>query len=416
MRIVDVRATRGRTGFFFDDLVAIGKGAVRDGATFQGLPQTQGFTGIRQVGESILVMLRLEDSQVAYGDCAAVQYSGASGREPLFLAETYLPVFNKYIIPLLKGQQLTSFRELATKIDTFTNPDTGRRLHSALRYGVTGAILDAVAKSQKRLMCQVIAQEYGTTITQKTIPIFTQSGDNRYDNVDKMILKMVNVLPHGLVNNLEVLGDGGSALLEYIAWLKKRFLAIHPQVAYKPILHFDVYGTIGQLFNNNPDRMVAYFQKLEQAASPFEVRIEGPADVGNRQEQMELFRELREKIEAGGLRLKIVADEWCNTLEDVKFFADNKAGHILQIKTPDLGGINNSIEAVLYCRKLGMGAYLGGTCNETDISARISTHIAAATGPLQMLAKPGMGVDEGYMIVFNEMQRILALTQEDSKE
>jgi len=131
---------------------------------------------------------------------------------------------------------------------------------------------------------------------------------------------------------------------------------------------------------------------------------------------MELFRELREKIEAGGLRLKIVADEWCNTLEDVKFFADNKAGHILQIKTPDLGGINNSIEAVLYCRKLGMGAYLGGTCNETDISARISTHIAAATGPLQMLAKPGMGVDEGYMIVFNEMQRILALTQEDSKE
>jgi len=25
------------------------------------------------------------------------------------------------------------------------------------------------------------------------------------------------------------------------------------------------------------------------------------------------------------------------------------------------------------------------------------------------LAKPGMGVDEGYMIVFNEMSRILAL-------
>ena len=27
----------------------------------------------------------------------------------------------------------------------------------------------------------------------------------------------------------------------------------------------------------------------------------------------------------------------------------------------------------------------------------------------QILAKPGMGVDEGYMIVYNEMQRILAL-------
>ena len=34
---------------------------------------------------------------------------------------------------------------------------------------------------------------------------------------------------------------------------------------------------------------------------------------------------------------------------------------------------------------------------------------AMATQPDQILAKPGMGVDEGYMIVYNEMQRILAL-------
>lgn len=413
MKIVDVRAAAGRTGFFFDDLGAIGKAAIRDGATYQGLPITEGFTGIRQVGESILVMLTLEDGQVAYGDCAAVQYSGASGREPLFLAEKYLPVFNQYVIPILTGKELTSFQELALIVDSFINPQTGKRLHSALRYGTTQAILAAVAKSQRKLMCQVISEEYGTTITKKPIPIFTQSGDNRHDNVDKMILKLVDVLPHGLVNNLEVLGDGGSSLLEYIAWLKNRILAIHPQVDYQPILHFDVYGTIGALFNNNADGIIAYFEKLEQAATPLEVRIESPVDVGSRQGQMELFRELTDKIQEKGLRLKIVADEWCNTLEDIKFFADNKAGQIVQIKTPDLGGINNTIEAVLYCQKNGMGAYLGGTCNETDLSARVCTHIAAATRPLQMLAKPGMGVDEGFMIVFNEMRRILALTQNE---
>jgi methylaspartate ammonia-lyase len=32
-----------------------------------------------------------------------------------------------------------------------------------------------------------------------------------------------------------------------------------------------------------------------------------------------------------------------------------------------------------------------------------------ATSPVQYLGKPGMGVDEGYMIVYNEMNRILAL-------
>jgi methylaspartate ammonia-lyase len=64
---------------------------------------------------------------------------------------------------------------------------------------------------------------------------------------------------------------------------------------------------------------------------------------------------------------------------------------------------------VLYCKEHGMGAYLGGTCNETNRSAEVCAHIAMATRPVQYLAKPGMGVDEGYMIVYNEMARILAV-------
>ena len=82
---------------------------------------------------------------------------------------------------------------------------------------------------------------------------------------------------------------------------------------------------------------------------------------------------------------------------------------MVQIKTPDLGGVNNTIEAVLYCKQKGIGAYQGGTCNETDRSAQVCVHCAMATRPVQILAKPGMGVDEGFMIVYNEMQRILAL-------
>ena len=53
-------------------------------------------------------------------------------------------------------------------------------------------------------------------------------------------------------------------------------------------------------------------------------------------------------------------------------------------------------------------AYQGGTCNETDRSAQVCVQAAMATQPEQVLAKPGMGVDEGYMIVYNEMARILA--------
>ena len=57
----------------------------------------------------------------------------------------------------------------------------------------------------------------------------------------------------------------------------------------------------------------------------------------------------------------------------------------------------------------GLAAYCGGSCNETDRSAQVSAHIAMACGAAQVLAKPGMGVDEGMMIVGNEMARVAAL-------
>jgi methylaspartate ammonia-lyase len=131
--------------------------------------------------------------------------------------------------------------------------------------------------------------------------------------------------------------------------------------------------------------------------------------MGGKEAQIDGLRAIRECTDTKGIPVEIVADEWCNTLEDIQDFCAHKAGHMAQIKTPDLGGINNSIEAVLHCKAHGMGAYLGGTCNETNRSGEVCAHIAMATSPAQLLAKPGMGVDEGFMIMWNEMQRILAL-------
>lgn len=409
MKIVDMVLSGGRTGFFFDDQRAIKHGAPADGSAYLGDPETKGFVSIRQPGESVSVMLVLDDGQVAFGDCAAVQYSGCGGRDPLFLAEDYIPVIEKTVRPMLIGREADSFRNLAAETEAIRV--NGHPLHTAARYGVSQAILDAVAKSTKKLMCEVVAAEYGTTVSDKMIPIFTQSGDNRYDNADKMILKGADVMPHGLINNLEIkLGRDGEKLVEYVDWLSRRIEKLRVRESYRPVLHLDVYGTIGLLFGNeNFAAMADYLEKLAEAAKPFHLRIEGPMDADERERQMADMRLLREEVDRRGIPVELVADEWCNTLEDVKYFADNKAGHMLQIKTPDLGGIQNTAEAVLYCREKGIGAYQGGTCNETDRSAQVCVHVAMATRADQILAKPGMGVDEGHMIVYNEMRRILAL-------
>ena len=410
MKITDVVCSAGRTGFYFDDQRAIKRGAGHDGLFYVGAPVTEGFKAIRQAGESISVMLVLEDGQIAYGDCAAVQYSGAGGRDPLFLAEDFIPIIDQYIKPELVGKEANDFRSLCTMMEAIEVE--GRRLHTAIRYGVSQAILDAVAKATGRLMCEVVADEYGCTVSDRPVPIFTQSGDDRYNNADKMILKGAQVLPHALINNVETkLGPKGEKLAEYVAWLRDRILQNRPDESYMPVMHMDVYGTIGAAFgNNNYAAMADYIEELGRIAKPFHLRIEGPMDCdSDRETQLTALAGLTAELDKRGCDVELVADEWCNTLEDIKLFADHKAGHMVQIKTPDLGGINNTIEAVLYCKQKGIGAYQGGTCNETDRSAQVCVHCAMAAQPDQILAKPGMGVDGGFMIVYNEMNRILAM-------
>jgi len=415
MQIKDVICAPGRTGFFFDDQRAVKRGAEPDGAAYKGIPVTEGFTTVRQAGESISVMFVLDDGQIAHGDCAAVQYSAAGGRDPLFLADNFIPFIEKHVKPTLIGKRITTFRKMAFEPESMTI--NGKHLHTAIRYGISQALLDAVAKSKHKLMCEIIAEEYGTVISNKMIPIFTQSGDNRYDNSDKMIIKGADVLPHGLINHIGTkLGRHGQLLEEYIGWLNKRIIELRPNPNYAPIIHIDVYGTIATVFENNPQEIVNYLKKLEKAANPFKLRIEGPVDMEDREKQMLALKVLTSLVDEQKVNVEIVADEWCNTLDDIKYFADNKAGHMVQIKTPDVGGIGNIVEAVLYCKGLGIGAYQGGSCNETDRSAQVCAHIAMATQPDQILAKPGMGVDEGYMVVYNEMQRILALRTQQEKE
>jgi len=408
MKILDVVCAEGRTGFYFDDQRAIKAGAGNDGFTYTGEAKTDGFTSIRQAGESISVMLVLEDGQVAFGDCAAVQYSGAGGRDPLFLAKDFIPVIEKEIAPKLIGRELDSFKTLADEFDALQV--NGKRLHTAIRYGITQSLLDAVAKAKKVTMAEVIKEEYNTGLEVTKRPIFTQSGDDRKNNSDKMIIKGADVMPHALINHVETkLGKDGSILKEYVEWLRDRVLSLRTDENYSPIFHIDVYGTIGLAFDQDINKQAEYIATLEEAAKPFALRIEGPMDVEDRDKQVEALAALTAEIDRRGINVELVADEWCNTLEDIKLFADKKAGHVVQIKTPDLGGVNNTAEAILYCNEKGIGSYSGGTCNETNRSAEVTTNIAMACGALQVLAKPGMGVDEGFMIVNNEMNRVMAL-------
>lgn len=407
MRIRDVVTVPVRAGFFADDQAAIRAGSKRDGFVYVGTPLTPGYRSIRHPGEAVSVMLVLDDGQVAYGDCASVQYSGVGGRDALFDAARASRTINEHVAPLLRGAQITDFKTMAATVDGLVVD--GAPLHTAIRYGVSQSILDAVALARGLTMAEVVCDEYVTEENLVPVPMFVQCGDDRYVNVDKMILKEADVLPHGLVNQIDVkLGAHGEILRDYVGWLRRRILALRARTDYQPVIHLDVYGTIG-LALGTVERVADYLVRLESVAVPFRLRVEHVIDGGSRDAQIEVSAALRSALADRGSRVQIAVDEWCNTLEDIEQFVTARAADVIHIKTPDLGGVNNTIEALLHVRRAGLAAYCGGTCNETDRSARVSAHIAMACGAAQVLAKPGMGVDEGMMIVGNEMARVAAL-------
>jgi methylaspartate ammonia-lyase len=350
-------------------------------------------------------MLLLDGGFVAVGDCAAVQYSGVGGRDAVFGAASGLDMIRERVVPALVGRELTTFRALAEELDALP-------VHTAVRYGVSQALLAAVAHQRRLTMAEVVRDEYETGVTLRPVPVFAQCGDERYRNVDKMILKEADALPHGLINNLaDRMGAQGELFEEYVGWVRDRVLHLRVREDYHPVLHFDTYGTVGLAFDRDTTRMADYLARLGKVAAPFRLRIEQPMDAGSRDGQIEAMVKLRAALRERGAAVEIVVDEWCNTVEDIRLFTDAQAADVIHVKTPDLGGLTNTIEALLYVRRHGLAAYCGGTCNETDRSAEACTHVAMACGADQVLAKPGMGVDEGLMFVGNEMARVTALAQ-----
>lgn len=404
MKILDVVCTPVATGFFRDDQGAIRAGRTHDGFLYTGLPVTAGFTAIREPGVAISVTLVLSDGQTAFGDCAEVQYAGAGGRAPLSSVDDLLAQLHDHVIPYLVGRTFQGFRAAAEEIDGLMVD--GAPLATSVRYGVTQALLHAAALASHLTMAEVVQREYGVDVEIDLVPLFAQTGDDRYANVDKMILKQVDVMPHGLINEVDTkLGPSGEVLLEYVEWLRDRVLSVRTNPDYVPRFHIDTYGTIGLAFDGDLERVATYLVTLAQAAVPFGLWVEHPIDAGSRDGQVATYAKLRELLHTREIPVAIVVDEWCNTLEDIDVFTQAGAADVIHVKTPDLGGINNTIEALLLVRERGLRSYCGGTCNETDQSARVSTHVAMACGADQVLAKPGMGVDEGIMIVRNEMAR-----------
>lgn len=403
MKIRDVLLAPGNGAFFYDDQAAIVGGAAHDGFRYLGAPVTPGFSAIRQAAASLGIGLVLDDDAVVWGDMMAVQYSGAGGRDALFDAEAIAALVRAVVVPRLLESDPSAFLAACDHVFAAIGES---RLPLAVEYGVSQALLSAAAHIARTTMAEVVCAEFELPVLARAVPLYAQSGDAREINVDKMILKGVDVLPHGLINAPDKFGRRGETFRSYVRWVARRIAEIGAP-GYAPVLHFDIYGWAGREFGLDADAIAEFLARVADDVPGFTLNIECPADFGSTPAQVDGYAAIMAAMARRGTTARIVADERCNTLDDIRQFAEAGAAHLVQIKMPDVGSIADTARAVLLCKRHGVGAYVGGSCAETDLSARASVHIAVATQADMMLAKPGMGVDEGLSIVGNEQARLL---------
>ncbi len=403
MQITRILTVRNLSAYYYEDVAALQVNPSPEDERWFVSGVTEGFKKIREPAEVVSIGIEV-NSRVYWGDAVGVSYAGKAGRRGVYRAETGIREIVEVISPWLLQQNFANFRSACRALYEFSL-SSKQPLHVATLYGVSQALLSAFAAEKS--LYEVIGDEWAlSTKGLLPLPIQGSCGNNFYSGTDKMLVQQLAALPHSQVDNIpEQVGLDGGKFLERILWLKNRLQKFNI-ANYKPVIHLDVHGAFGKVFNLDTERIAHYLHDIEQQLTPYSFRIESPLLGSSREDHLELMLSLSTKLAALGSQIVLVIDEWANTLPDIKFFADSGFKGMVHIKMPDLGLVSDVVDAVLYCKKRGIKTLLGGSCIETEISTKIGVHIAMVTRPDFVLARPGMGIDEAIMLVNNEMNRI----------
>jgi len=357
---------------------------------------------IRMPAEVVSIGIVLQSGETVWGDAMGVAFDGKSGREAALSTDQVLAQFKKPIEKALVGLSTEKYRVAWSRIERSFQ---GAPL--SLQYGISQALLQAVAATRKCTLTEVLCDEWSLPLPSYPPDLHGSCGADRYHAAIKMMLYRLPSHPAGQGDDLkEVLGSRGEKLIQYATWWRKTVAKFGKD--YRPTFHFDLHGLLGKIFKDTT-KLAAYLSKLEKALGPYHCRIESPFVLETREAQIAEYINLRQSLVKNGSRVLIVADEWANTLDDIRVFLAADAVDWIHIKMPDLGPLHDSLQAVLECKKIGVGALLGGSCIETATSAMCSTHVALATQPNLMLLKPGMGFDEALSLASLEITRTLSL-------
>lgn len=306
---------------------------------------------------------------------------------------------------LLRGQWTADLPQPTPPIST--SYEVEQPIASAIQYGLSQALLAAIAWAQDKNPIQILCDEYGRAQPLTAVPFHAEINPDIPLSLQSISHSPIASIGYSLSGTDPILelGPNGEVLQRFAQQLKEALIkTADPQTF---AFYFNVRGGYGALRGDNLGQILGMLYELEKASEPFLVRVEDPLLVDGRDEQIKQMATLKSYLRSRRLKLQLVAHAGIKTAADVQAYSERKAVHMLYIDLPQMGSLTESATAVLVAQQQKVGVFLGGSPDETHLAAQSSIQLALALQPTLLLVKPGRLGDAGIASAYNEMKRLL---------
>ncbi len=382
----------------------------------------------------LTVGVQLSDGQRFWADCVDVPAASRSGDTAVFDPHQAANHVQNLVQPLWQDQRINAFRPLAQMLlplmEPFSytrtvppkpQPATGtvtrrslitgllaeekapeprleevtieRPLHPALQYGLTAALLRAVAAVNRESVVALVAREYGLALGETAVPLQITLDDQTMQMARTILTTHVASLGYttGKNNHKATLGANGERLQRHIRQVATWLPTV--DASFQPLLHLDLRDGFRDLFDNDEGKVLGALVGLEQAAKPYILHVQNPVWHDSCEAQLKSLEKLRGYLAFRRLKLKLVADAWVDSLADVEDFTNPELCHVVHVELPRLGNLEVGITAVSHLKSQNQSILLSGE------DSPLTTHIALATTPTILSGSP--------QLHYNEMQKFL---------
>lgn len=390
--------------------------------------------------EAVLVGVVVDGDEVVWATCPAVPAALEAYPES-FDAASAAEAIRQEAVPTLLGQNLSAFRPLAAAVDALRETVTvtwrerpirheengvsrralltgllhddekaaerivdetfERPLHPAVRYGLSQALLSAVALARSVTPAEVVVEEYGLPRPDGAVPLLSTVG-----TVDATAIACAHRVAALAIrwpgdDPEEELGRNNGRLQGYLRRLTE-YLARTAGDDYRPAIHLNVGGGLGALYDHNAGKLLGAFYGLERVAQPYPLIVADPVMMDDRDEQIAKMAELKKFSAMRDLSLRLAAGAGVDSPAAAAAFLEAEAADLLHLDMVRLGGVQSTVETALAAQERGVGIVLK---SHGDPSA---AHIALALQPDFTSTGPDYEDGRGIAAFHNEMARTLA--------